>query len=83
MCSYGVCDNYKQILDKFKDELNDKDVNYCIIISTVKKSDEPEFGGWRWCKWGKYIGDKEPKCEYLYDEKDIDVVYCFHIYDIE
>ena len=37
---------------------------------------------WRWHKWGPYIGTKEPKCEYLYDEPEIDKVVIFELYEI-
>ena len=45
------------------------------------KADEPSSGGWRFRKWGEYIGKHEVTCEYIYDEPDIDFVYCFHIYE--
>lgn len=81
--SYGVCDNYSQIIEQYKDKLNDPNKKFCIILSTVRKADQPEYGGWRWHKWGEYIGTKNPQCEYLYDEDDdIELVYCYHIYEI-
>ena len=80
--AYGVCDDYKQVLEHYKDLLNDLDKNYVIGLSSVKRSDEPETGGWRWHKWGPYIGTQNPQHEYLYDDTHIDVVYCYHIYEI-
>lgn len=82
---YGVCDNYQQILNRVKginEYINDKDNTYVIILYKVKKSEQPETGGWRWHKWGPYIGDHEITTEYLYDEDDIDFVYTFSIYRI-
>jgi len=42
----------------------------------------PSAGGWRWHKWGPYIGGGKPKCEYLDDETGFDDgVYCYHVYE--
>ena len=81
--AYGVCDNYRQVLEYHKELLNDTDKNYVIGMSTVNRKDEPEDGGWRWHKWGEYIGTQDPQHEYIYDDKHIDTVYCYHIYEIE
>ena len=53
-----------------------------ISVTEMRKDEQPEDGGWRWHKWGEYIGKQEPKCEYLYDEPNIDSVYVFHIYAV-
>lgn len=57
--------------------------SYLIGLSTVNRKDEPEGGGWRWGKWGKYIGTQKPQHEYIYNDTHIDTVYCYHIYEIE
>lgn len=83
--SYGVCDNYEQILERVEginEYIEDPDNTYVIILYKVKKSAQPEEGGWRWHKWGSYIGDHEITSEYLYDEEDIDYVYTFSIYRV-
>ena len=79
----GVCDNYEQILEKHKDLLNAVDKNYVVGLSTVKREAQSSEGGWRWHKWGEYIGNQNPQHEYLYDDTHIDKVYCYHIYEIE
>lgn len=82
--AYGVCDNFSQILSKFHNELIESNRNYCIGLTPVVKSEQSEYGGWRWHKWGEYIGNKNPKHEYIYDEDDsIEKVYCYHIYEIK
>lgn len=83
----GVCDNFHQILDRASnildnDVLGNPDRNFVIGLSTVEKSKQSSEGGWRWHKWGEYIGTQNPQCEYLYDEPEIDKVYCYHIYEI-
>ena len=80
---YGVCDNYKQILEEYKDFLSNKDKNYVIGLTTVKRESQSPSGGWRWHKWGPYIGTQNPQHEYLYNEENIDVVYTFSIYEID
>lgn len=79
---YGVCDYPEQVLGEYIDVLTDPDRRFCISLVRVKKSEQSPDGGWRWHKWGEYIGKKEPKYEYLYDEPDIDEVYTYHIYEL-
>lgn len=43
------------------------------------KEHEPPKDGWRWHKWGPYIGTQEPKAEYLYDEPTITLIYTYTI----
>jgi hypothetical protein len=45
------------------------------------KANQPKEDGWRWRKWGQYIGALEPTCEYIADEPHIDKVYVYHIYE--
>lgn len=78
----GVCDNYEQILDRYKDMLSDPNKQYVIGLCTVERKNQPSEGGWRWHKWGDYIGTQNPQHEYLYDDTHIDRVYYFHIYEI-
>lgn len=78
---YGVCDNYEQIIERNKELLADESKTYVIGLSSVKKSSQSPQGGWRWHKWGEYIGTQNPQHEYLYDEDDIDLVYSYHIYE--
>ena len=79
---YGVCDNYSQILEKYHVFLSDTNKNYVIGLSVVERKNQSSYGGWRWCKWGEYIGIQNPQHEYLYDDTHIDKVYCFHIYEV-
>ncbi|MGG1671524.1 hypothetical protein ACIFOE_12895 [Paenibacillus sp. NRS-1783] len=79
---YGVCDHYEQILNLAPEIIN-SEKKYVIGLTLVKKEWEPEDGGWRWHKWGEYIGNQSPQCEYIYDEPEIEQVYCYYIYEIE
>lgn len=78
---YGVCDNHQQILDLYP-ELVTNHHKYFIFLTPILKSEQPSDGGWRWHKWGTYIGTHDSQCEYLYDEEGIEQVYCYHIYKI-
>jgi hypothetical protein len=77
---YGVADNIDQVCKLYKDAISSTNP---VVISFVElnKSDEGE-GGWRWHKWGKYIGVQKPQCEYLKDEPIIEKVIVFHIYSV-
>lgn len=81
--TYGVCDNYEQVLEKHKNLLNDANKNYVVGLSTVKRESQSSKCGWRWRGWGEYIGTQNPQHEYLYDDTHIDKVYCYHIYEVE
>lgn len=79
---YGVCDTPDQFMHKYRKILESSDEMFCVAFAIIKKSDQPEHGGWRWHKWGTYIGDKNPQHEYLYDEIGINEVYCYHVFHI-
>ena len=80
--NYGVCDNYQQILDQCP-MLKDSDRQFFITIKSVKKENQDPDGGWRWHKWGPYIGTHEITTEYLYDEPIVEEVFVYHIYEKE
>lgn len=79
---YGVCDNYQQVLEKCPELRLDKDRKFIVTVTKIEKATQPSDGGWRWHKWGEYIGTQEPQCEYIFDEPDIEEVFCYHIYEI-
>ena len=89
---YGVCDTPEQLLNIYDFEKNERKL--VIALTPIYKKDQPPEEGWRWHKWGPYIGNKRKMCncyprfsipvyEYLYDEPNVDLVYCFHIYEIK
>lgn len=79
--TFGVCDNYHQILGRWP-EIETMERKLLIGLAPIVRADQPESGGWRWHKWGEYIGNYKPQHEYLYDET-IDVVYPFHVYELD
>ena len=81
--NYGVCDNYKQILKRYPELKKDKQRKFLVGMTPIIRKHQPERNGWRWCKWGSYIGKHKPTSEYIYDDENIDMVYVFHIYEVE
>lgn len=49
------------------------------VLTRLLKSEESSDGGWRWHKWGEYIGTHKPQCEYLHDEPEIEEVWVFDV----
>ena len=85
---YGVADNASQILDYYERLLAEyggymNSRKFIITMSPIFRENQPENGGWRWHKWGQYIGDFAQQHEYLYDEKGIDYVWVFTILEVE
>jgi len=80
--AYGVCDSIENLLEREPMLVEDTKRFFCISLTPVEKSNQSADGGWRWHKWGEYIGSQEPTTEYIYDEPLIDKVYCYHIYEI-
>ena len=79
--AFGVCDDPQQVLDQCP-QLQDAGRKFVVSVTPVSKANQSADGGWRWHKWGPYIGTKTPTCEYLHDEPIIDKVYCYHIYEV-
>ena len=78
---YGVADNIEQIKEHFKEMIH-SDNSLVISVTEMRKDEQPEDGGWRWHKWGEYIGKQNPQNEYLYDEPNIESVYVYHVYAV-
>lgn len=83
--TYGVCDSPEQFLKKFSAELIGDPRELCVFFTHVKKDEmnRGRGGGWRWHKWGEYVGEGKPEMEYLDDETGFEGgVYVYHIHDI-
>lgn len=79
---YGVCDNWEQITARWPHLVADPEA-YLIAMVEMRREHQSEYGGWRWHKWGEYIGTQKSENEYIYDDKHIDVVYTYHVYRLE
>lgn len=79
---YGVCDNWQQVVQQCAELQPGHSGLYAMSVTPIRKSEQPPEGGWRWHKWGAYIGTGKPTREYLYNEPRFEVVYVYHIYEI-
>ena len=83
--SYGVCDSPEQFIKKFHNILESDEREFVVGFAHVTKdpSNAGNGGGWRWHKWGAYVGEGEPTCEYLDDEALFhDGVYCYKVVQV-
>jgi hypothetical protein len=78
--AYGVCDDVGNLLESIP-ELITSTNQFVVLLTEINRDSEPDVGGWRWHKWGPYVGNKTPMCEYIKDEPLIDRVYCYHVYE--
>lgn len=78
----GVCDTPEQVLAHIPLLVTDPR-RFIVFFTPIRKRDQPAEGGWRWHKWGEYIGTQPSAgCEYLYDEPHIDEVLVYHIVEV-
>lgn len=66
-----VADSIDQWKGRYAEKVEALDQSVCAFFTHVAK--EPENrgrgGGWRWHKWGEYVGEGDPRREYLDDEE--------------
>lgn len=78
--TYGVCDTPEQFLELFEAKLNNDPLSEVCVFLTHHAKNPGETGGWRWHKWGEYVGTGEPTTEYLADEDRFDAgIYTFRV----
>lgn len=77
---HGVCDNYEQILARWPHLEELEDEKFAITMVPILKETQEASGGWRWHKWGEYIGSQDPQAEYIFDEPLIEKVYTFQVF---
>lgn len=75
VCSFGVADSIEQIQEYYK-VLEKTSEKFIVFMTPVYRKNH---GGFRFHKWGKYIGKHDIQSEYLYDQIDMDVVYTFRV----
>lgn len=80
---HGVCDTPEQIKERWP-QLETDPRRFVVSVTPMYKANQPTSGGWRWHKWGTYIGTKNPQHEYLADEgPEFEVVYVFEIHQVK
>lgn len=80
--NYGLCDSPEQLFEYYP-HLKDDDVPRFVSFYGIWRKHQPADGGFRYHKHGTYIGKQRPRCEYLYDDKHIDVIVGFNIFRVE
>jgi hypothetical protein len=75
-----VCDDLAQLLAHIP-EIESPDREFAIDATVICKDDQPPRDGWRWEKWGPYIGTQVSQADYLYDEPVIEMVLCFSVHE--
>lgn len=54
-----------------------------LLTPIINNHDKSSWGGWRWHKWGEYIGKHNPQYEYLDHEDGIDYVLVWKLCPVE
>ena len=81
---HGVADSIENFKEVYQAIIEDKERDFIVSFTPIVKAEQSPSGGWRWHKWGTYIGGKNPQHEYIYDEDDsIEKVFVFHVYEIK
>lgn len=74
-----VADSPEAFIEKYHDILDQDERIFAVFFSPIVREEQDPSGGWRWHKWGEYLGEHEPQHEYLYDEEGIDRVYIVRV----
>ena len=71
-----VCDSIEQAKKHWQAYMDDPEREFMIIVNPVQRNpaNAGTGSGWRWKKWGPYVGTHEIQHEFLDDEEAIDKV---------
>lgn len=82
--SFGVVDHWSQLPLA---RLDDDERNLLVYLGRHRRADQPERGGWRWHKWGPYLGVHKPEnsteYEYLHDATDVVEVWSYCVVEVK
>jgi hypothetical protein len=80
--SFGVVDHWTQLpLDLLERDKR----GLLVFLGHHAKAEQHDDGGWRWHKWGPYIGvfqEQAAANEYLYDTPDVIEVWSYQIVEV-
>lgn len=63
---------------------NEPNYQFILLLTPIiNNHDKSSWGGWRWHKWGEYIGKHNPQYEYLDHEYGIDYVLVWKLCPVE
>lgn len=80
--AYGMCDNSDQIMHIVGKVLEQDHRKWVVSVHPIFRGHEPEHDGFRFDKWGPYVGTRKLTHDYLYDCTDIEYMCTWHIYQI-
>lgn len=82
--SYGVVDHWSQLPLR---ALDADPRNLLVYLGLHRRADQSPDGGWRWHKWGPYLGVHSPETstdfEYLYDATDVVEVWSYCVVEVK
>jgi hypothetical protein len=84
--SEGVCDSPEQLMELAGEAIQNDKRSLAVFFTYVSKDpfNRGMGGGWRWHKWGEYVGKGTPTTEYLDDEDEFENgVYVFSISEVK
>lgn len=80
---FGVVDHWSQLPIK---QLDADPRSLLVFLGRHVRAEQPERGGWRWHKWGPYLGVHAPEnsteYEYLYDATDVVEVWSYCVVEV-
>jgi hypothetical protein len=79
-----VCDSVEQAKKHWQAYMDDPEREFMIVVNPVQRNpaNAGTGVGWRWKKWGPYIGTHEIQHEFLDDEEGIDKVFLASIIQV-
>lgn len=80
--NYGVCDSLEQFDALYGDTLRAHAHSFIVTFVEIRRDEQPADGGWRYHKWGEYVGTQEPMHEYLHDDTHIERVFTFALHRV-
>lgn len=60
-------------------EEENREYGFVLLLTPIINEHNHKWGGWRWHKWGEYIGHHQIEYEYLNDEDGVDFVFVWKL----
>lgn len=60
-------------------EEENREYGFVLLLTPIVNEHNHEWGGWRWHKWGEYLGHHQIEHEYLNDEDGVDFVFVWKL----
>lgn len=60
-------------------EEQNREYGFVLLLTPIVNEHNHTWGGWRWHKWGEYLGHHQIEYEYLNDEEGVDFVFVWKL----